>query len=79
LFLQPLVLAALSVSFAPPQGPDVHTTRIGIDANYALNMAERAKVWKDGAVEADPYELFAQHGCQSARIRLWVGDDGVNR
>jgi arabinogalactan endo-1,4-beta-galactosidase len=30
-------------------------------------------------VEADPYELFAQHGCQSARIRLWVGDDGVNR
>jgi arabinogalactan endo-1,4-beta-galactosidase len=59
--------------------PDVRTTRIGVDANYALNMSERGKVWKDGAMEADPYELLAQHGCQSARIRLWVGDDGVNR
>src|SRR4029077_17970886 len=27
----------------------------------------------------DPWDLFAKNGCQNARIRLWVGDDGINR
>src|SRR5262245_18608145 len=52
---------------------------IGIDSNYALNMATRKKEWKDESELVDPYELFAKHGCRNARIRLWVGDHGMNQ
>lgn len=52
---------------------------VGIDANYALDMATRKKVWKDQSQLVDPLELFAKYGCQNARIRLWVGDEGINR
>jgi arabinogalactan endo-1,4-beta-galactosidase len=71
-----VAILALSCAFERPHEP---TKRIGIDANYALEMTERGKVWKDGAGEVDPYQLFSRHGCQSARIRLWVGDEGPNR
>jgi arabinogalactan endo-1,4-beta-galactosidase len=52
---------------------------IGIDSNYALDMATRNKAWKDRSERIDPWELFAKNGCQNARIRLWVGEDGINR
>jgi arabinogalactan endo-1,4-beta-galactosidase len=53
--------------------------RIGVDCNYALDMAKRGKAWRDQSGAADPFALLAGHGCRSARIRLWVGDDGMNR
>ena len=52
---------------------------IGIDSNYALEMAKHHQTWKDRSGPVDPYVLFAKLGCQSARVRLWVGDDGFNR
>src|SRR5262245_61844950 len=52
---------------------------IGIDSNYALDMAARNKTWKVRAELVDPCELLAKNGCQNARIRLWVGEDGINR
>jgi arabinogalactan endo-1,4-beta-galactosidase len=52
---------------------------IGIDSNYTLDTAARKKEWKDGAELVDPYELFAINGCGNARIRLWVGDHGMNQ
>jgi arabinogalactan endo-1,4-beta-galactosidase len=52
---------------------------MGVDSNYALEMAARKREWKEGSERVDPYELFAKNGCRNARIRLWVGDDGMNR
>ena len=52
---------------------------IGIDSNYSLDMATRHKAWKDQSGPLDPGALFAKLGCQNARIRLWVGENGINR
>jgi arabinogalactan endo-1,4-beta-galactosidase len=52
---------------------------IGIDSNYQLDMEKHHKTWKDHADPLDPLELFAKSGLRNARIRLWVGDDGINR
>ena len=52
---------------------------IGIDSNYALDMAKRKHTWKDRSGPVDPFALFARHGCRNARIRLWVGNDGTNQ
>lgn len=52
---------------------------IGIDCNYTLDMAKRNKAWKDPSGPVDPFALFAKVGCQDARIRLWVGEDGLNQ
>ena len=53
--------------------------RVGVDCNYLLDMARHGKGWSDGSRPADPMVLLAGHGCNSARIRLWVGDDGTNK
>jgi arabinogalactan endo-1,4-beta-galactosidase len=52
---------------------------VGIDSNYALDMATRSKAWKYRSESVDPFELFAKNGCRNARLRLWVGEDGINR
>jgi arabinogalactan endo-1,4-beta-galactosidase len=52
---------------------------IGIDSNYTLDMAARNRAWKDGSERVDPYQLFAKNGCRNARIRLLVGDHGMNQ
>jgi len=69
-----IVSLALSLQGMAQNGP-----LIGIDCNYALDMAKRNKAWKDRSELVDPFELFAKNGCRNARIRLWVGDDGINR
>jgi arabinogalactan endo-1,4-beta-galactosidase len=52
---------------------------IGVDCNYAMQMQSRGRIWRDSTgAETDPLKLFAAAGCQLARIRLWVGDDGPN-
>ena len=55
------------------------TPLIGIDSNYALDMATRKKAWIDRSGPVDPCTLLAKFGCQNARIRLWVGENGINR
>ncbi|MBS0262936.1 MAG: glycosyl hydrolase 53 family protein [Planctomycetes bacterium] len=69
-----LVSFALSATAVADDAP-----LVGIDANYALDMAARNKTWKDRSEPAEPFELFAKNGCQHARIRLWVGSEGMNR
>ncbi len=51
----------------------------GIDSNYALDLETRGKRWTSETEPVDPFILFGGQGCQNARIRLWVGDEGVNR
>lgn len=52
---------------------------LGVDCNYALDMARQGQIWKDGVDPVDPIQLFAEQGCRLARIRLWVGDTGVSK
>lgn len=52
---------------------------LGVDCNYALDMARRGQTWRDGVEQVDPVQLFADQGCRLARIRLWVGDEGVSK
>lgn len=75
-----LLLLIFFEAFAPiGVAEETHSPLFGIDCNYALEMETRGKRWKSDSDPVAPFKLFAQQGCQSARIRLWVGDEGVNR
>jgi arabinogalactan endo-1,4-beta-galactosidase len=53
---------------------------VGVDCNYALDMAARGRTWQDASGAAvEPLAFLAQNGCKLARIRVWVGDEGTNR
>jgi arabinogalactan endo-1,4-beta-galactosidase len=79
------VLIARNVLFVvlslacPVSAPAQNAPLIGIDSNYALDMTTHHKPWKDRTGPVDPCALFAKLGCGNARIRLWVGDNGINR
>ncbi len=72
-----ILLAVLVVASRGTLGQD--SPRIGIDSNYVLEMSASKKEWKLGEEAVDPFAFFAAQGCQGARIRLWVGDEGMNR
>jgi arabinogalactan endo-1,4-beta-galactosidase len=78
MILRIALLVVFSVAFSV-EGLAQHAPLIGIDSNYALDMSRRSRVWKSRSEPVDPCELFAKNGCQNARIRLWVGEDGINR
>jgi arabinogalactan endo-1,4-beta-galactosidase len=78
MILQIVLFVVLSLTFSVG-GLAQDAQLIGIDGNYALDMARHNKSWKDRSGPVDPFVLFAKHGCQDARIRLWVGEDGINR
>ncbi|HVX13492.1 MAG TPA: glycosyl hydrolase 53 family protein [Pirellulales bacterium] len=73
-----VLLAVFSLAFSiKVRAQD--TPLIGIDSNYCLDMAAREKAWKDRSQPVDLFELFSKNGCKNVRIRLWVGDEGINR
>ena len=76
--LRIVLFFAVSLAFSV-EGLAQNAPLIGIDSNYAVDMATRSKTWKDRSESVDPYDLFAKNGCQNVRIRLWVGEDGINR
>src|SRR5262249_24518490 len=78
MFLRSILVVLFSLGLSIT-GFAQHDPLIGIDSNYTLDMAARKREWKEGSGRVNPYELFAKHGCLNARIRLWVGDDGMNR
>lgn len=49
---------------------------IGFDAGFVLEMESKGLRWSRGGRERDPYALLREAGGDSARIRLWTGDDG---
>lgn len=73
-----LVSSLWLLSFCPI-GLAQNDRLIGIDSNYVLEMESKGRSWKDRTGVIDPVTHFAKRGCQNARIRLWVGDDGANR
>jgi arabinogalactan endo-1,4-beta-galactosidase len=73
-----LVILAACLVFCACAAADQGVS-VGVDCNYALGMAKHGKTWKDASTPVEPFDFFAKHGCQSARIRLWVGDEGMNQ
>ncbi len=73
-----VLFAVFSLAFSV-SGLAQNAPLIGIDSNYALDMATRQRAWKDRSGPVDPCAMFAKLGCQNARIRLWVGENGINR
>lgn len=54
------------------------TTKTGVDMNYALEMERAGKHWSIDGKPVDVFEAMGKAGCDRFRVRLWVGDDGVN-
>ncbi len=61
-----LVLAAL----AP--GAAAQDFYFGNDLSYVNQMEDCGAVYKEGGVPKDPYRIFADHGSNLVRVRLWV-------
>ena len=76
MMLRIVLFSVYSLAFSI-DGLAQHAPLVGIDSNYALDMATRNKAWKDRSERVEPFALFAKNGCQNARIRLWVGDGGI--
>jgi hypothetical protein len=53
--------------------------RVGVDGNCVL-QGERSDrgVFASGQ-RVDPLQLFATHGVNAFRVRLWVGDEGESK
>lgn len=44
----------------------------GNDLSYVNQMEDCGAVFKEGMVPKDPFDIFADHGCNLVRVRLWV-------
>ncbi len=64
------VLIISSIGFAQ--------SKIGVDANYALDMESKGFQWKKDGQPKDVYSILSESGFTKARIRLWTGDEGMN-
>lgn len=52
--------------------------RLGIDANYVVEMEARGHRWTVNGAAVDPFQLFAKAGANACRVRLWTGNEGTN-
>ena len=52
---------------------------LGVDANYALQMAGKGARWKWDGRERDLFVGMREEGARWLRVRLWTTDGGVNR
>ncbi len=43
----------------------------GADLSYVNEMEDCGVVYKENGTTKDPYEIFADHGCNLVRLRLW--------
>jgi arabinogalactan endo-1,4-beta-galactosidase len=50
--------------------------RVGVDANYSLDMESGGASWKWEGNEADLFEGMRAQGVQEFRVRLWTKEDG---
>lgn len=56
----------------PVQHPDFY---FGADLSYVNEMEDCGATYLDGGEERDPFELFAAHGTNLVRARLWHNPD----
>jgi arabinogalactan endo-1,4-beta-galactosidase len=43
----------------------------GADLSYVNEMEDCGAVYQDSSIAKDPYQIFANHGCNLTRLRLW--------
>ncbi len=43
----------------------------GADLSYVNEMEDCGAIYKENAIEKDVYQIFADHGCNLVRLRLW--------
>ncbi|MGC4030643.1 MAG: glycosyl hydrolase 53 family protein [Tepidisphaeraceae bacterium] len=52
--------------------------KLGVDANYAADMAAKGKSWTSAGKAVDPIQTLGR-GAGHFRVRLWVGENGFNQ
>lgn len=55
----------------PPVEPDDTEFFFGADLSYVNQILDKGGVYKVQNVTQDPYKIFADHGTQLVRLRLW--------
>lgn len=60
------------------QGRASEGLRVGVDANYSLDMEGNGHVWKWNGRAADLFRGMAEQGARGFRVRLWTKDEGMN-
>jgi len=69
-----LVLALPILSFTHAQ-PDAPTFYFGVDLSYVNEMDDCGAVYRENGQTRDAFELFAEHGANLVRARLWHDPD----
>ncbi|MBN2772751.1 MAG: glycosyl hydrolase 53 family protein, partial [Prolixibacteraceae bacterium] len=44
---------------------------MGADLSYVNHIQDKGAVWRENGESVDPYQLFAEHGGNCARFRIW--------
>lgn len=50
--------------------------RVGVDANYSLDMEQAGTAWRWNGERSDLFAGMAAQGAREFRVRLWMKDDG---
>lgn len=48
---------------------------MGADLSYVNQIEDKGAVWRENGTSVDPYELFAKHGGNCARFRIWYNPE----
>ena len=67
-----LLRVALALLTAPASGAAAQAFYFGNDLSYVNQMEDCGAVYREGGVPKDPYRIFADHGSNLVRVRLWV-------
>ena len=73
-----LALAASAVALTVVPDSSAQTFSFGNDLSYVNQMEDCGAVYKEGGVPKDPYQIFADHGSNLVRVRLWVDPSWQN-
>lgn len=65
------LLAAIACQ-SPQERPATTAFYFGNDLSYVNQMEDCGAVFKEDGVPKDPYRIFADHGHNMVRVRLWV-------
>ena len=52
--------------------------RVGVDANYSLDMEKAGTAWTWNGKPSDLFAGMARQGVREFRVRLWMKDDGAH-
>ena len=65
------ILTISSCKTQPIEKPMAPKPLLGADLSYVNEVEDEGGVYKNKGQIAEPYQLFADYGCQIVRLRLW--------